>query len=401
MFTTDKRRRFLHRTQSLKLQHLRDAVQQNQVTGYPPFVEEFERDFARYVGCRHGVTFCNGTSTLEAALFALGVGEGDEVLVPAYTFHASIDPILNAGARPVYLDIDRRTQTLDPSEIDRRRTPATRAILVVHMMGNPAPMDAIMARATGLGVVEDCSHAHGATWGGRKVGSFGQVGCFSLQGSKPVSAGEGGIAVTDREDLWRRLNLFGHFGRGADGAAADPYAPLAKTGMGFKRRANPLGLCMARVDLQFLDEVNAALTELTGRLAEIVAPIPWLTPVASWPEARKGGFFYGMPVRIERDHPRAMTRDALLQALTARGLEAKSYPYHAYHRMPHMVDGAVRRRLLYPGRPLAEPAAEPVPLPDLPHTDEAQAQTLFLSLEAFADDGWVKRWARGLPECCG
>src|SRR5439155_1690387 len=160
-------------------------------------VADFEQAFARLCERRHALVMNSGTAALHSAYFAAGVGPGTEVIVPSYTFFASAAPILQCGGTPVFCDVDERTLTADPDDVARRITARTRAICVVHLWGNPAPMDrfAALARRHGLALIEDCSHAHGATYQGRPVGSWGDVGCFSLQGQKAVSGGEAGIAV--------------------------------------------------------------------------------------------------------------------------------------------------------------------------------------------------------------
>src|SRR5262245_38684662 len=140
---------------------------------YAP-TDQFEREFAAFVGTRHALALCNGTAALHSALFACGVRAGDEVIVPSYTWHASITPILHCGGTPVFCEVDPRTWTADPEDIRRRISDRTRAVVVTHVLGNPADMDAILAvtRPRGIKVVEDASHAHGATWRGRQVGAL-------------------------------------------------------------------------------------------------------------------------------------------------------------------------------------------------------------------------------------
>ena len=187
----------------------------NEVTYYPPLVLKFERNFAKYIGKRHGLTFCNGTSSIEAALFALGIDKGDEVIVPSCTFHASIDPILNLGAVPVFVDIDMVSGSILISDLIDKISLNTKCIIVVHLFGNVANIGSIsaLAKSKQIMVLEDVSHAHGALYEGKKVGSFGDISCFSLQGAKAISAGEGGIALTDDERLLSLMSMYGHFGR--------------------------------------------------------------------------------------------------------------------------------------------------------------------------------------------
>ena len=177
------------------------VVLRNQTTRYPSFVVQFETNFAKYIGRKFGLSFCNGTSSLDAALFALDVKPGDEIIVPSCTFHASLDPVVNCGAKPVFVDILPSNGTMDPERITDSITEKTRGVIVTHIWGFPADMRRIcaIAKERKLWVVEDCSHAHGAEVAGKKCGSFGAISFFSLQGAKPVAAGEGGIAVTDDE----------------------------------------------------------------------------------------------------------------------------------------------------------------------------------------------------------
>src|SRR5207249_3027548 len=144
---------------------------------------------ADYEARRHGLVMNSGTAALHSAYFAAGVGPGSEVIVPSYTFFASAAPILQCGGTPVFCDVDERTLTADPDDVERRITPRTRAICVVHMWGNPARMDRFseIARRHRVALIEDCSHAHGASYRGRPVGSWGDIGCFSLQGEKAVT----------------------------------------------------------------------------------------------------------------------------------------------------------------------------------------------------------------------
>jgi len=167
----------------------------------------FEREFADYVGCRYGVALANGTVALEAALRALGIGPGDEVVVPARTFIASASCAVMCGAKPVVADVDEGSGNLSVATIDQARTPNTKAVIAVHMGGWPCDMPAIMAyaEAHALKVIEDCAQAHGATVNGKYVGSFGDVAAFSFCQDKIMSTGgEGGVLVTNNKHVWEK-----------------------------------------------------------------------------------------------------------------------------------------------------------------------------------------------------
>ncbi|HLH01844.1 MAG TPA: DegT/DnrJ/EryC1/StrS aminotransferase family protein [Bryobacteraceae bacterium] len=168
----------------------------------------FEQEFAAYTHTRYGVAVANGTLALELALRALGIGTGDEVIVPARTFFGCVTSVVACGARPVFADVDRDSQNLTAATIEAVLTQSTRAILVVHLQGWPCEMDEILAlaRARKLAVLEDCAHAHGAAYRGRTVGSLGDIGAFSFcQDKIMTTGGEGGMLVTNDPELWRRL----------------------------------------------------------------------------------------------------------------------------------------------------------------------------------------------------
>jgi len=173
----------------------------------------FEREFASFQDAHYGVTCTNGTAALEIALRALGVGCGDEVIVPPYTFIATAAAVLTVGATPVFVDIEADTLNIDAAQIETAITPRTRAIIPAYIAGRPVDLDALLelARRHGLFVVEDAAQAHGAAWRGRRVGAFGDLGTFSFQATKNLNAGEGGILISDNEALadaaWSVMNV--------------------------------------------------------------------------------------------------------------------------------------------------------------------------------------------------
>jgi dTDP-4-amino-4,6-dideoxygalactose transaminase len=176
---------------------------------------EFERKFASYHQAKHGIAVTNGTAALEVVLAALGVGPSDEVIVPDFTFIATASAVLAAGALPVLVDVTPDTYCLDPTLVEERITDRTKAIIAVHMGGHPADMDRLpgIARRHGIRLVEDSAHAHGSEWKGRKIGAIGDIGTFSFQASKLITAGEGGIIITNDDELERRARSVHDCGR--------------------------------------------------------------------------------------------------------------------------------------------------------------------------------------------
>jgi len=178
-------------------------------------VQQFEKQFASYCGSKYAMTCVNGSVALRLALISCGVRPGDEVIVPPYTFIATASIVLEANCVPVFVDIDPDTYNLDPAEIEKAITPKTKAIIPVHFAGQACDMDAIMKLAGkhDLRVIEDAAHAHGGEYKGKKLGSIGDAGCFSFQSSKNLTSGEGGIVVTDDEELFDMMNSLRNVGR--------------------------------------------------------------------------------------------------------------------------------------------------------------------------------------------
>ena len=297
-----------------------------------PGVREFEAEFAAYHGVRYALSTNNGTAALHAAFFALGLGPGDEVISPSATYWATAMPVLNVGAIPVFADVDPATMCIDPADFERRITPRTKAIVVMHSGGMPCEMDAILevARRHGLRVVEDASHAHGATYKGQKIGTFGDVAAFSLQTSKLCPAGEGGMLITDDEALLRRATALGHYERlgrrpaaGADDgheeeAEADEYDRFRHTSFGFKYRISPLNAALGRVALAKLDERNRRRNANVRYLVDGLAEIPGLTPQRIPSHIER--VYYGQPrLRYDAAEFGGLPIERFVAALRAEG----------------------------------------------------------------------------------
>lgn len=185
---------------------------------YGEKVREFEERFAAFQGAKYGITTTSGTTALEIALIAAGVGAGDEVIIPPYTFVATASSVLKVNAIPVFVDIEPDTFNIDPQKIESAITSKTKAIMPVHFAGLPADMDQInqIARRNNLKVIEDAAHAWGSKWKGKGVGVIGDLGCFSFQMSKNITAGEGGIILTDSQELAETCWSYSNCGRGKD-----------------------------------------------------------------------------------------------------------------------------------------------------------------------------------------
>ncbi|MCR4368476.1 MAG: DegT/DnrJ/EryC1/StrS family aminotransferase [archaeon] len=189
-----------------ELKYLTECVKSSWVSSTGPFVDKFEKDFASYIGAKNAVSTMNGTVALHLALAAFGIGKGDEVIVPNFTFVASASSVRHANATPVLADIDPQTLNILPDDIEKKITSRTKAIMPVHLYGRPAPMKEIMeiAQKHGLVVIEDAAEAHGASIGNKKVGSIGHAGVFSFYGNKIMTTGEGGMLLTNDAKIAER-----------------------------------------------------------------------------------------------------------------------------------------------------------------------------------------------------
>jgi dTDP-4-amino-4,6-dideoxygalactose transaminase len=302
---------------------------------FAPEAAALEGEFARFVAAKHCLLAHCGTSALVMALAASGVRAGDEVIVPAYSFVATPLSVAQIGAIPVFVDVEIETGCIDPALIEAAITRRTRAIMPVHMHGCAADMAAIMAIAKkhGLLVIEDAAQAHGATFDGQPVGAIGHAGGFSLQSSKNLAAGEGGLFVTNDEAVAAQANSIRNFGQDvtrADAAAHDARRPLDGTRaldsqrVGSMYRGNEMMAAFARAQLSRLAERTAACQRKAERLAGALRDLPGVTPPRTPAGRTSVHHKYRVhldPVRAGLDISPQQLRDATARALRAEGLE--------------------------------------------------------------------------------
>ena len=283
-------------------------------------IAQFEKRFSRVAGTQHALAMNSGTAALHSAYFAVGVKPGTEVIVPGYTFFASAAPILQCGGRPVFCDIDPRTLLADPDDVERRITDRTRAICIVHVWGNPAPMDQFVdiARRHRVALIEDCSHAHGARYRDRPVGSWGDIGCFSLQGPKAVSGGEAGIAVTNDPVLFDHMLVLGHYGRLKNGQAKMTF-DTDYLSLGVKYRPHLYAILLALGSLSRLEELNRRRQHNYDVLCEELAGCPAVQPIKTTPHANRGGFLEFI-LRYSPELAGNWNRPAFVRAARAEGV---------------------------------------------------------------------------------
>lgn len=190
-----------------ELEYVIDAIKSGWISSKGKYVKKFEDEFAEYCNSKYGISCCNGTVAIHLALLALGIKEGQEVIIPASTYVATAHAIKHVNAKPVIVDVDRETWTINTKKIEEKINEKTKVIMPVHLYGIPCHMEEIkeIAEKHNLYVIEDCAEAHGAEHNGKKVGSFGDIGCFSFFGNKIITTGEGGMCVTDNQDLKEKM----------------------------------------------------------------------------------------------------------------------------------------------------------------------------------------------------
>lgn len=241
-----------------------------------PKIAEFEQTVADYVGAKYAVAISNGTSALHAACFAAGIGPGDEVITTPLTFAASANCVLYCGGTPVFADVDPKTYNIDPEDIRRKITDRTKAIIAVHLAGQPCDMDAIhsIAREHGLIVIEDGAHALGSVYKGKRVGSLSDMTTFSFHPVKPITTGEGGMIVTDNEDFYKKMILFRSHGITRDDSMMtrnDGPWFYQQFDLGYNYRITDIQCALGCSQMKKLDRFLARRKEIVARYNEAFA----------------------------------------------------------------------------------------------------------------------------------
>lgn len=327
------------------------------------FLDAFERSFAAYTGNRHAAAVCNGTVALHVALLSLGIGGGDEVIVPTFTYIAPVNAIGHAGATPVFVDSLPDTWQMDPDDVRRRITPRTRAIMVVHLYGHPCDMDAIMAIATEhrLMVIEDCAEAFGARYRGTHVGCFGHVATYSFFGNKTITTGEGGMVVTDDETVHDRVVHL----KGQGLARGREYWHDV---VGYNYRMTNICAAIGLAQLERADEILARKRDIAAWYA---AGLRGAAVTLQGESTEASPSHWMCSLLVDSADVRAPLRAALARA----GVETRP-TFHPVHTMPMYGGGADRH-------PVAEHiAARGINLPSWPGLTRPQVQGICDTIRA-------------------
>jgi perosamine synthetase len=303
-------------------EYVADCMESGWISSAGKYVEMFEAEFAKFCGVRHAVSCCNGTAALHLSLAALGVGPGDEVIVPTLTFVATANAVTYCGARPVFVDSEPESWNLDPAQVASKITPRTKGIIAVHLYGNPVDVDALRALASrhGLFLLEDAAEAHGALHRGRPAGSLGDIAAFSFYGNKIIATGEGGMVTTDDDALAARVRLL-------RGQGMDPERRYWFTVVGYNYRMMNIPAAIGLAQLECAGWHMGRRREVVAAYKRLLGNVPGLCWQGERAWARHA---YWMFTTVLRDGE-LDDRDRLMARLHDAGIETRPvfYPVHS------------------------------------------------------------------------
>lgn len=304
--------------------YVNQCLESTWISSKGEFINRFEQAFAQYVGVRHATSVCNGTVALHLALEALGIGKGDEVIVPTLTYIATVNTIIQSGAMPVYVDSLERTWQIDPNEIVRKITPRTKAVMVVHLYGLPCDMDAITAicKKYNLKLIEDCAEAFGTKFNDRHVGGYGDIATFSFFGNKTITTGEGGMVVTNSPEAFERA--FHLKNQGVSKTKEYWHDVVA-----YNYRMTNICAAVGLAQIEQADLILAKKRQIASWYKEAIANLPLCTH-----DEVPGTVHSFWMCSIALDDP--LMRDPLRSRLREAGVETRPVFYPA-HTMPHCV----------------------------------------------------------------
>jgi len=301
--------------------YLLDCIESTWISSSGKYIDLFEEAFANFCGVEYALSCCNGTAALHLALLSLGVGPGDEVIIPTLTFVATANAVAYCGATPVFLDSEPDTWNLDPYQIESQITPRTKGIIVVHIYGHPVDMDPVMeiSRKRGLFVIEDSAEALGAEFNGHRVGSLGDIGTFSFYGNKIVTTGEGGMVVTKDGDLANKV-------RQLKGQGMDPKRRYWFPIVGYNYRMTNVAAAIGLAQLEMIDWHIARRRSIAKQYDQHLSGVSGISLQPEKPWARN---VYWMN-SVVLDQKLLISRDAVMAKLQKVGIETRPffYPMH-------------------------------------------------------------------------
>ena len=297
--------------------YVMDAVSTGWISSSGSYVTKFEDEFAGYCGVKHGIAVCNGTVAIHLALTALGIGKGDEVIIPSFTMIATAFAVCYVGAMPVFVDADKDTWNIDVTKIEEKITSKTKAIIPVHVFGNPCNMDAItdIARKHNLFIIEDAAEAHGATYKGRKVGSFSDVASFSFFANKNITTGEGGMCVTNDNSYAKRCRYFKNVCFSPDGPRDYMHQDI-----GFNYRMSNIHAAIGLAQVEKADEYKKMRMDNHALYKKYLADVPGILFQKDEEDYENVGWMNTIVLEPEKY---GRTRDELIAHLKENGIDTR------------------------------------------------------------------------------
>ncbi len=311
-----------------ELRYATDCLKTNWISSLGKYIGEFEQKFAEYCGCKYGVTTTNGTTALHLALVSLGIGNGDEVIVPAFTMAASVFAIVYTGAKPVLVDSEPETWNMDVTKIEEKITKKTKVIMPVHIYGHPCDMDPVMEIAKGhdLYVVEDAAEAHGAEYKGKKAGNLGDIGCFSFYANKIITTGEGGMIVTNSEEIADRA-------RRLKDQAYSPQKRFLHSDIGFNYRMTNIQAAVGLAQLEKIDQFVEMRRQNAYFYNSRLKELPGITLPPEKERVKNVYWMYSIVIEDEF----GLTRDQLMGKLREKEIGTRSF-FFPMHLQPCFIN---------------------------------------------------------------
>ena len=309
-----------------ELAYVSECIRSGWVSSLGKYILEFERQFAQFCGVKYGIAVSNGTTALHLALVSLGIGPGDEVIVPTLTFIATANAVRYTGATPIFADSEPRTWNIDPAEVARCITPRTKAIIPVHVYGHPVEMQPVLDLAArhNLWVIEDAAEAHGARYMGKRVGSLGKIGVFSFYGNKIITTGEGGMLTTDDDNLAERTRFLRDH-------AMSPNKRYWHTEIGFNYRMTNIQAAMGVAQMEKIEEYVERKRKIARTYNAALQGIPGISlpPEAAW--ATSVYWMYSILV----DAPYPLSRDRLMAVMQKHNIDSRPFFYPIHTQPPY------------------------------------------------------------------
>jgi perosamine synthetase len=308
-----------------ELLYVSECILTNWISSKGKFVTQFEDMFSKFCGTKYAVSTTSGTTALHLALLALDIKEGDEVILPSLTFIATANVVKHCGATPVFVDSEIETWNIDPYLIEQAITSKTKAIIPVHIYGHPADMDPILsiAKKYNLYVIEDSAEAHGALYKGKKVGSMGHLGAFSFYGNKVITTGEGGMVITDSEELYNKMQILKSHGM-------DPEIKYLHPVLGYNYRLTNIQAAIGVAQMEKIDTLIEKKRKISGWYKEGLTGIKGITLP---PEKKWAKNVYWMYSILINEAITGISRDELMNKLTELGIETRPF-FYPVHKQP-------------------------------------------------------------------